>query len=119
MLLLMLFALLAGVFSRRPRGLRTPLVILAAAAIFGGASLMVAQARQTGTKAPDTILVDGKPHSIGTGRVFLYFYDPECMHCLDAGERMAKMNWGDVQFVGVPVVHPEFAPAFLTGDKED
>ena len=55
----------------------------------------------------------GSRIAISEGKVFIYFYDPECMHCLDAGERMAHLNWGSTKFVGQPVVRPQFAPAFM------
>ena len=64
-------------------------------------------------KAPSTITVDGKPFSTQLGRIFIYFFDPECPHCLDAGKRMAKLDWGDTKIVIVPTTQPQFAPDFL------
>ncbi len=114
---MMVLAVVAGMWTGTwkiaARGLRPPALVLGAVAVFALVSFGVASSRQTGTPAPATILVDGKPYSIATGKVFIYFYDPECMHCLDAGERMAKMDWGATKFVGQPVVHPQFAPAFV------
>ena len=64
-------------------------------------------------KAPATITVDGKPFSTQQGRVFIFFFDPECVHCLDAGKRMAKLDWGDTKIIGVPTAQPQFARDFL------
>ncbi len=111
--IMMLLAVVAGLWTTATRRLRLPAVVLGITAVFALVSFGVASARQTGTKAPDTITVNGQPYAIGTGKVFIYFYDPECMHCLDAGERMAKLDWGSTKFVGQPVVHPQFAPAFV------
>jgi hypothetical protein len=73
----------------------------------------VVATRQTGTRAPDSILVNGQPFSLQSGKVFVYYFDPECMHCFDAAKRMSKMNWGTTKVVVVPVQNPQFAAAFL------
>lgn len=106
-------AILAGAWAPSLGNLRGALAILGAVAVFAVVFLGVASTRRTGIAAPETITVDGKPYPITAGKVFIYFYDPECMHCLDAGERMAKLDWGDTKFVGQPVVRPQFAPAFM------
>ena len=46
----------------------------------------LAAQRQAGAEAPQWIQVDGKPFPLREGRVFLYFFDPECSHC-DAAAR--------------------------------
>ena len=111
--LMVLVAVIAGIWARQSENLRGAALILAAVAVFAGVSFGVAATRQTGTKAPETITVDGKPYSLREGKVFVYFFDPECMHCLDAGRRMAKLNWGDTKIVGVATVQPQFAKSFM------
>lgn len=106
-------ALMAGIWAKPPAGVRIPLVILGAVSVFAVVSYGVAATRQTGTRAPPTITVDGKPVSTRQGKMFLYFFDPECLHCLQAGKRMAQMNWGDTRFVGVAVQQPRFAQNFM------
>jgi uncharacterized membrane protein YphA (DoxX/SURF4 family) len=106
-------AALAGIWTSRPRGLRTPLLVLAAVAVFAAGSYAIAANGTSGTAAPATLTVDGQVTPIGQGKVFLYFFDPACMHCLDAGRKMAAMNWGDTRFIGVPVVEPQFGAAFM------
>ncbi len=111
---MLVLAVLSGMFAATSAKLRGAAIIFGAVAICAVVLLGVASARQTGTKAPATIvLADGKPYPISQGKVFIYFYDPECMHCLDAGERMSHLNWGETKFVGQPVVRPQFAPAFM------
>ena len=113
-------AVMALVWSRPSASLRSAAVVLGAVAVFAGASYGAAVAKQTGTKAPDSITVDGQPFSLQHGRVFLFFYDPNCSHCDAAARAMAKMKWkSDVAVIGVPTVMQQFAPAFVreTGMK--
>lgn len=111
--LMLLCAIVAGLWVRRSEGLRNAVLILCALSVFAGVSYGVSAARHKGVQAPATIMVDGKPYSIQEGKVFIYFFDPECMHCLDAGKRMAKLNWGVTRFVGVATTQPQFAPNFM------
>ena len=45
-------------------------------------------------------------------RVFLFFFDPQCMHCFDAAKRMSQYHWGDTRVVGIPISQPQWAPQF-------
>jgi uncharacterized membrane protein YphA (DoxX/SURF4 family) len=110
---MLLGALVAWVWAKPAAGLRTVVLILGAVSVFAAVSYGVAAVRQSGTKAPDTITVDGRPYSLQQGKIFLFYFDPECMHCFDAAKRMSKMNWGDTKVVGLPIQNPQFAPAFL------
>jgi hypothetical protein len=73
----------------------------------------VAAARQTGTPAPETITVNSKPYSLRQGRIFLFFFDPACMHCFDAAKRMSHYHWGDTRVVGIPISQPQWAAQFM------
>ena len=106
-------AVIAGLWARRPGNLRSAVLILAAVAVFALVSYGVEVTRQTGTEAPATITVDGKPFNTHLGKVFIYFLNPECMHCFNAAKAMSKMNWGDTKLIGVPVEQPQFAGQFL------
>jgi len=106
-------AILAGWWSRRPENLRGALVILGAVAVFAGVLYGVNATHQSGIRAPDSITVDGQPYSLKQGNVFLYFYDPECMHCDAAARRMSKLNWKNTRVIGIPTRVPQFAAAFL------
>jgi uncharacterized membrane protein YphA (DoxX/SURF4 family) len=111
--LMLLLAALAGVWSKPPESLRTAVLILGAVLVFALVSYGVEAARQTGTKAPETILVDGRPYPLQSGKIFLFFFDPECMHCFDASKRMAQYRWGDTRVVAIPVEQPQYAEQFL------
>jgi len=107
-------AALAGIWSKRSENLRGATLILGAVAVFALVSYGVAATRNTGLKAPDSVTVDGRPFSLQEGKIFLFFFNPECTHCLDAARRMAKYNWGDTRIVSVPTEQPRFAPAFMS-----
>lgn len=89
------------------------ILVFAAVSVFALVSYGAAAVKDTGTKAPDTVLVEGKPYSLQSGKIFIYFFDPECMHCLEAGRKLAKMNWGDTKVLGVPTRMPQFADNFM------
>jgi|HubBroStandDraft_6_1064221.scaffolds.fasta_scaffold66464_3 uncharacterized membrane protein YphA (DoxX/SURF4 family) len=106
-------SLAAAAWSRRPSGLRTASVILGAVLVFAGVSFGSNLTRQSGLQAPDTITVDGKSYSLQQGNIFLFFYDPECMHCDAAARRMSKLDWKDTKVVAIPTRQAQFAAAFL------
>jgi len=111
--IMLALAVLAGAWAPRARSLRAAMVVLGAVALFAAGSYGVAAMRQTGTKAPDTVTVNGKPYSLQEGKILIFYFDPECLHCLDAARRMAKMNWDDTRIVAVPINVPQFAQGFL------
>ena len=106
--------LVAGVWAPPARSMRSALVALGAIVVFAGVFFGISEARQTGTKAPDTITVDGHSYSLSHGRVFLFFYDPECMHCDRAARMMSKYDWKDTRVVAIPTRMPQFAAPFLS-----
>jgi uncharacterized membrane protein YphA (DoxX/SURF4 family) len=105
---------LAGWWARRSEGLRNAAVILGIVAVFAGVSYGVNLSRQTGTRAPDSIQVAGREYSLQSGKILLYFFDPECTHCDAAARQMAHWNWGDTKVIGVPTAQPQFAAEFMT-----
>jgi uncharacterized membrane protein YphA (DoxX/SURF4 family) len=111
--LMLALAVLAGVWAPLARGMRGAFVILGIVTLFAAGSYAVAAMRQTGTKAPDTVTVDGKPYSLQQGKILIFYFDPECLHCLDAAKRMSHYKWGDTRVVGVPINVPQFAQGFL------
>jgi uncharacterized membrane protein YphA (DoxX/SURF4 family) len=111
---MMLLAILAGIGSRKPDGLRPVVVILGAVTVFAGLSFGFTAERHTGTRAPVSIMGEnGQPISLTDGKVFIYFFNPQCLHCLEAGRRLAALNWGDTKFVGVPTDNPQFGDWFM------
>jgi hypothetical protein len=111
---MMLLAIAAGVWARASRGVRPVAVVLGTVAVFALASFGFASTRHTGTKAPAAITAeDGHSISLAEGKIFVYFFNPQCLHCLEAGRRLAALNWGDTRFVGVPTENPQFGDWFM------
>jgi len=110
---MLVMAAVAGWWTRRPENTRAALVVLGVVVVFAGVSLGVNVARQSGLKAPATITVDGKSASLRQGDIFLFFYDPECMHCDAAARRMSKLNWKTTKVIAIPTHDPQFAASFL------
>ena len=110
---MLILAVMAGWWARRAQSMRTAIVILGGVALFAAGSYGVAAMRQTGTKAPDTVMVNGKPYGLQEGKILIFYFDPECLHCLDAAKRMSKYDFGDTRIVAVPINVPQFAQGFL------
>jgi uncharacterized membrane protein YphA (DoxX/SURF4 family) len=118
----LLAAILAGIWAKpvaahlRMR-LAPAFVVLALAVAFAGGGYAYAASQQTGAKAPASILVDGKPMSLEHGRYFIFFFDPECGHCRDAGRHMAGYHWkSGTTIIGVPTRMARFGQAFMDED---
>lgn len=112
-------ALLAGLWAPRVSGkTRTAAVMLGVVAVFTGVSFGSALSHQTGTKAPDFVMVDGKPFSLQHGRIFAFFYDPECSHCNAAARHMSTLHWAsDVTVIALPVRAQKWAADFLRDNQ--
>ena len=111
--LMLALAGFAWLGARRSEGTRTVALIAGAVAVFAGVSFGVAEVRQTGAKAPESILVEGRPYSLERGKVFIYYFDPQCMHCFDSAKQMSKLQWGDTRVVGVPISQAHYAEQFM------
>ena len=110
---MLLFAVLAGYWAGPTASKRSAVVVACAVTVFAMVSYGASAVRMQGVKAPSSITVDGKPFSTQQGRVLIFFFDPECTHCLDVGKRMSKLDWGETKLVAVPTAQPQFAPDFL------
>lgn len=106
-------ALLAGVWAKPARGLRSAALILGVVVVYALVSYGVAAARQTGIPAPATVQVNGAPYSLQHGKILLFYFDPECEHCYKAAQKMSKLDWGATKVVAIPVSTPRFAAMFL------
>lgn len=104
---------LAWLGARRSEGKRAVALIAGAVAVFAGVSFGVGEVRQSGAKAPASVLVDGRPFSLERGKAFIYYFDPQCMHCFDAAKRMSQLKWGDTRVVGVPISQAHYAEQFM------
>lgn len=112
--IMLLLALAAGWWARPSRGIRNALIVLGAVCVFAGVSYGVTAARRTWVRAPETIAVAGKPFPLHHGRVFLFFFNSECLHCEHAARDLAKLDWGETKVVAVTTQLPEFAHDFLS-----
>jgi uncharacterized membrane protein YphA (DoxX/SURF4 family) len=111
---MLLMAAAAGFWARQSESKRSAAIALGAIVVFAMSSLGIAYSRQTGTPAPDSISVNGQPHSFAAGKHFVYFFDPECGHCFQAAKAMSTYKWTTPHVIAVPTVNPQFAPQFLS-----
>jgi uncharacterized membrane protein YphA (DoxX/SURF4 family) len=111
--IMLLLALAAGWWARPSQGLRNAMIVFGAVCVFAGVSYGVIAARRNLVSAPDSVMVDGKPFPLHRGRVFLFFFNPECLHCSHAAQDLAKLNWGQTSIIAVTTQTPEFATEFL------
>lgn len=106
-------SLVAAGFSPRPAHGRGAVVAAALVAAFAGVMLGVDRfSAPSGGELRATIEADGEPYDLGRGKVFLFFFNPSCLHCLDAGQTMAKYRW-QADFIGIPTQDPDWGPGFL------
>jgi hypothetical protein len=49
--------------------------------------------------------------------VFLFFFDPSCMHCEAAAKFMATLDWSGTRIIAIPTVNPQWAADFLHDTK--
>ncbi len=110
---MLLMGIAAYRWSVRVPGLKVPAVAFLSLMGLAGLSFGVNAAERHNVQVPSPVIVDGKPQNLTNGKVFLYFYDPECSHCIAAARFMSKLNWGDTRIVGIPTHDPQFAPDFL------
>jgi hypothetical protein len=112
--IMLLLGMIAFLWSPAIKNFRVPLAAFSAIAVLAAISFGVAKAQSRGLQAPSPMMVDGKREPVTEGKVFLFFYDPQCMHCDAAARFMAKFNWTDhTRVIGIPTTEPQFAPAFL------
>jgi len=112
---MLLAAIVAAWWSRPPEGARNAGIVAVIIAAVTASSFGVATARLSGAQAPEVITVEGKPFSLQRGRIFLFFYDPQCGHCDAAARHMSKYQWKeDVTVIGIPTQQQQWAASFLT-----
>jgi uncharacterized membrane protein YphA (DoxX/SURF4 family) len=114
---MLLLGLVAFAWSPRVRGWKIPFVAFAALVIAAGISVFANASTQKGKHVPVPVIVDRQPQNLALGKVFLFFYDPSCMHCDAAARFMSTLNWGDTRIVAIPTVNPQWAASFLHDTK--
>ncbi len=101
---LLALAAVAGWLAAPSRGLRRAAVCLAAIAALAVALWGYDRLRGSGAAGPAgpaSITVDGRPFSLRQGRVFLFFFNPSCVHCFQAAQAMARHQW-QAALIGIP-----------------
>ena len=114
---MLLLAVLAGLWAKPSRAWKEAVTVLCGIAVFAGALYGYQATRGGGIVAPPNVTVDGKPFPLREGKVFVFFFDPECMHCFAAAKDFSTYHWKSgiqlVSVVSVPIVHPEWGSIFL------
>ncbi len=111
--LLLALAFAAGWTARRSEAWGMAAAVIVAITVLAGVSYGVGESRQTGTLAPATVMVDGRAISLREGKVFLFYFDPACMHCFESAQQMSHLHWGATRVIGVPVNQFRYAAQFM------
>ena len=111
--IMLAIGVLAAIFAPPPARLRGAAALLAGVVVLGGVSAAL-DPLSPGPESdvPETIQAGQGKLDLHDGPVFIYFFNPTCLHCLDAGIAMAELEW-KATFVGVPTQDFEFAPGFV------
>lgn len=114
-----MLALCVVAFAWSPvvRRFRVPAVVLVSLVALASVSFAVNAAQRRGTAVPNPVIVDNKPEDLTHGKVFLFFYDPSCMHCDKAARYMSTLHWGNTRVVAIPTINPQWAASFLHDTK--
>ena len=100
-------------FAPRIGATRQAATLLAGVAALAGVALAYDRlGPQPGAEVPERITVEGQPYSLRAGKVFIYFFNPTCLHCLDVGTELSRYSF-QADFLGVPTQDPDFAEGFL------
>ncbi|MGI8959331.1 MAG: MauE/DoxX family redox-associated membrane protein [Bryobacteraceae bacterium] len=110
---MLLLALIAFAWSPRVARFKVPALAFGALVALAAVSFGVNAAERRNVQVPTPLVVDGKPQNMANGKVFLFFYDPSCLHCDAASKFMSKLNWGDTRIVAIPTVNKQWAGSFL------
>ena len=114
---MLLLGVAAFLWSPRVLNFRVPVAAFASLAVAAGLSFGANAMERSHAQVPTPVIVDGKPANLAQGKVFLFFYDPSCLHCDAAAKFMSKLNWGNTKVVTIPTINPQWAAAFLHDTK--
>lgn len=115
--IMLMLGLAAWFFSSRVKSIRVPAAILATLMVIAGASYAWNNSKIVHAQIPNPVIVDGKPVDLSKGKVFVFFYDPSCMHCDAAARFMSGFDWGNTRVVSIPTINPQWAASFLHDTK--
>jgi uncharacterized membrane protein YphA (DoxX/SURF4 family) len=109
---LLALAFLGGRWSEPARRFRPAFATLLAVACAAGATFALGRTQAAGVVGPESVTVEGRPFALRQGKVFVYFFNPSCMHCFQAAQTMSKLTW-DATLLAVPTQDPDLGPGFL------
>jgi len=103
----------AGLWSDRSSGWRPVASLFCCVCLLSAGFYVVNSQMRKASAVPETAIVDSKPLSLRQGKVLLYFFDPDCMHCFAIAEAMGKQDWGDTRIVALATREQHRASTFL------
>jgi uncharacterized membrane protein YphA (DoxX/SURF4 family) len=106
-------SLVAGWWADRLGAWRRTAAVTVGCLLLAVAAWGVSELLQSGVKAPDSIQAQGRTLTLSSVKSFLYFFDPECMHCFEAAQEMGRWDWGTTQVIAIPTREPRFGQEFL------
>jgi len=110
---MLILAVVAGWWSEKSYGWRRTGLTLLFVLVLAAASFAVTSYRRGHADAPETAVVDGQLLNLRSGRVVLYFFDPECSHCYAVAREMARRSWGSTRIVVLATREQRFTSSFL------
>jgi len=110
---MLLWALGAGWWARPAESLKQAVMALGALVVLAGVVLGVNLSHQTGLQAPASVQVEGQPYDLHSGKILVYFFDPECMHCFAGAKAMSAYPFKGVKVLAVPTRMPNWSAGFL------
>ncbi len=111
--LMLLLGVAAFAWSPALKSFRVPATVLASVLVLAGVSYGLNATMRAKVQVPTPVIVDGKPQNLAEGKVFLFFYDPECSHCDQASKFLSTLHWENTRIVAIPTHDGQFAAAFL------
>ncbi len=113
---MLLLSVVAAWFAPSLKNVRgAALAVVGIAVVAAGALAVDKLGPQPDADVPAAITAGDEQLSLHQGKVFLFFFNPMCPHCLDAGVNMSKHKW-QAAFVGVSTEEEDLALGFI-GDS--
>lgn len=116
-LLMLALAAVAAFWAKRSVHVRSAALLLVATVAFAAISQGIVAMRTSGLRVPSSVVADGRPVPLTHGKVLLFFYDPECLHCDEAAKRLSTHTWKNTTLLAVPTRMPQFAAGFLKATR--
>jgi len=110
---MLLLGFAAWAWSDRAANLKVPAMVLTALAVIAAGSYAWGESKIVHAQIPVPVIVDGQPADLSKGKVFIFFYDPSCMHCDAAARFMSGFDWSGTKVVAIPTINPQWAKSFL------